>query len=184
MTAAALDAAADTDKPHGHKAERGKLCPPQLFPKQKGREQQDQHRPHIVEQRGKTDVQQPVRLKQGDPVQTQRRPAEKEGDTLGAAVGAVKAAAQQDHGRQRRAADERAQQHDLTGRERKTRDKQAVRAENQHGQQIMPVVKQRGAVFRGGLFVVHFSPPVQDAARQLYQERRHRRETFFSFYSC
>lgn len=129
--------------------------PPQLFPEQKGREQQDQHRPHIVEQRGKTDVQQPVRLKQGDPVQTQRRPAEKEGDALGAAVGAVKAAAQQDHGRQHRAADERAQQHDLTGRERKTRDKQAVRAENQHGQQIKPVVKQRGAVFRGGLFVVH-----------------------------
>ena len=138
------DAAADAHQTDGHETKGGDLRARQLLLEQNGREQQHQHRTGVIDQRGKADVQHAEGLEQRDPVRPERRPADQERERVGTHGRAVKAAAQQHQQRQKRAAEQRAQQHDLARRQGDVRDEQPVGAEDQHRQRIRSVGQKAG----------------------------------------
>ena len=151
------DAAADADKADRDQDRGGDPRRRERLAKEERGKQQDEDRADVVDQRREADVQQTVGPEQGDSVQPQRDPAQKEHRELRADGRTVEAAAQQDDRREQRAADQGAQENDLAALNRDMGDKKPVGAEDQHGQEI-DAVRQAPAV---GFHALHLLAGLQ-----------------------
>ena len=128
--------------------------------KKNRREQQNQHRADIIDQRGEADIQKAVCFKQRNPVQAEGSPAQHQRDTLRTERLPVEAATQKHQNREQQPAEEGAEQDDLAALEGHVCHEIAVGSEDQHREHIHAVgQKHLRLLCRRGFCSVHGDHP-------------------------